>query len=228
MGGGQVPGPICNVVRWLGIDEGTSCRHRSPGQAPVGMTSRPPDPWLDHDISRLSSDIPDAALMEEACLPHLKYVQSVNARFRKQRPAGTVIDEIVIHDTDSKTSNNENTLNNLQNPRDGRKVSIDYLIGREHGQIVAMVPEEQRANDAPDHNARSIGIELWRREGDTGEFTDWQDKALAELVYDLMRAIESGEPGSSVMASFNGTGAASRTGSTGRVSTISSTTSIVA
>jgi N-acetyl-anhydromuramyl-L-alanine amidase AmpD len=187
MGGGQVPGPICNIVRWLGIDEGTSCRHKSPSQASVGLAPRRADPSLDHDISRLSSDLPDEVLMEETCLPDLKYIQSVNARFRRRRPAGTVIDEIVIHDTDSKTTKFENTLRYLENPGDGRMVSIHFLIGREHGKIVAMVPEEERANHAPNHNARSIGIELWRRKGDTGDFTDWQYKVLAQLVYDLIR-----------------------------------------
>ena len=182
MGGGQVPGPICNIVRWLGIDEGTSCRHKSPSQASLGA-----DPSLDQDLARVSSDLPDSAQMEDACLPHLKYIQSVNARFRKRRPAGTAIDEIVIHDTDSKARKFENTLEYIENPGDGRMVSIHYLIGREHGKIVAMVPEEQIANHAPKHNTRSIGIELWRRKVETADFTDWQYKVLAELVYDLLR-----------------------------------------
>jgi hypothetical protein len=188
MGGGQDPGPIWNIFGRQVIDDGTSCRLRTPDPAPVGMARHEIDPTIEPDIHRrVSTDLPDYALMVTTCLPLLSDVRTVSARFHRPRRARTVIDEIVIHDTDSTTTEYENTLRYLANPQDGRKVSIHYLIGREQGQIVAMVPEDHRANQAPYHNERSIGIELWRHHGDDNDFTDWQYQVLSQLVYDLMQ-----------------------------------------
>jgi N-acetyl-anhydromuramyl-L-alanine amidase AmpD len=65
-------------------------------------------------------------------------------------------------------------------------VSIHYIIGREAGQILSMVPEDMVANHATTHNPGSIGIELWRNEHMEG-YTAWQCDALSQLIYDLLR-----------------------------------------
>ena len=49
-----------------------------------------------------------------------------------------------------------------------------------------MVPEEKKANHAKSYNDRSIGIELWKSDGDKGDFTNWQYEALSQLIYDLL------------------------------------------
>lgn len=99
---------------------------------------------------------------------------------------GTKISEIVIHDTGS-THEFSRTAQYLAHPKDGRMVSIHYLIGRGQGQFIKMVPESRRANHAIGHNRKSIGIELWRHKTFKGDFTWWQYQVLSQLVYDIMR-----------------------------------------
>ena len=154
--------------------------------------------------------------------------QSVNARFRRRRPAGTVIDEIVIHDTDSKTTKFENTL---EYPRESWRWQdgLDPLSHR------ARAWEDRRdgarggtrePRALPQYAVdRDRAVEKKRRDRQSSRTGSTRSCRNSSMT--CFGAIESGGPGSSVMASFNVTGKASRTGSTGRVSTISSTTSIV-
>ena len=120
-----------------------------------------------------------------ACLPLLATIRARKATFQGSRPVGGAISEIVIHDTDSDTTVFETTVNYLANPGDGRMVSIHYIIGRNLGQILMMVPEDRVANHATTHNSYSIGIELWRNTKQFG-YTDWQYSVLGQLVYDIM------------------------------------------
>lgn len=131
-------------------------------------------------------DDPDYVKMVQSCLPALLLIRQRNATFKSKRPAGGKITEIVIHDTDSETRKYDATVNYLAKPGDGRMVSIHYIIGREAGQFLSMVPEEMVANHATTHNPRSIGIELWRNEHMEG-YTAWQYDALSQLVFDLLR-----------------------------------------
>lgn len=126
-----------------------------------------------------------------SCLPALKSIQSVQATFQSQRRAA--IDEIVLHDTSSARGRKfKDAVKYLAKPGDGRQVSIHYFIGRDEGEIVSMVPELKRAWHvaAAGHNKRAVGIELFQRKGEgTGgvpAFTDWQYRAVSQLVYDLM------------------------------------------
>jgi|SRR5438067_10392800 len=174
----RLPGPLCQFTQALGIDAGTLCRQRSPSPGPTGVSNNDP----------FAADVPDSVLLVYACFPCLTKAKFVKATFKKARPRGTRIKEIVIHDTGSgPRATFEKTTEYLADPQDGRKVSIHYLIGREEGEIVAMVPEDQIANQAVGHNTRSIGIELHRKTNETRDYTDWQYEAVAELVYDLLR-----------------------------------------
>ena len=95
----------------------------------------------------------------------------------------------MLHDTDSRNPF-ENLLEFLATaPRN----SIHYLIGREKGQLYAMVPEDMQAAHAapspeykdvlPSHNPQSIGIEMYKLHSDNGDFTDFQYTAVSQLVY---------------------------------------------
>jgi N-acetyl-anhydromuramyl-L-alanine amidase AmpD len=118
-------------------------------------------------------------------MPLLGLIRFRKAVFQRKR-SGSAISEIVIHDTDSDITLYESTVSYLSHPTDGRKVSIHYIIGRDYGQILMMVPEENRANHFPPHNDYSIGIELWRNKKQQA-YTAWQYSALGQLVYDIIR-----------------------------------------
>ncbi len=209
MGGNRPPGPTCQVRRPLNVHDGTLCRQTSPAPGPlrsalsavanlVDNSTREAKEWMwEHEwtfnygsvessATRSFRDVPAYAEMIQVCLPLLSHVRFVAATFQRPRKHGTKIDELVIHDTGSGQPHFEKSVRYLANPQDGRKVSIHYLIGREVGQIVAMVPEEKAANQATVHNDRSIGIELWKMEHDKADFTDWQYEAIAQLVYDIL------------------------------------------
>jgi N-acetyl-anhydromuramyl-L-alanine amidase AmpD len=184
------------------VSDGTLCRQASPRPGPLGSTQPAVYELLadyaDLDeipgdaassralLSRSRYDVPAYVGLVERYLPALNKVRFVTAYFQKPRSAGTKIDHIVVHDTGSGQPHFENSVRYLAHPGDGRDVSIHYLIGREVGQIVAMVPEDKKANHAKSYNDRSIGIELWKRDGDKGDFTNWQYEALSQLIYDLL------------------------------------------
>src|SRR6266850_1649155 len=129
---------------------------------------------------------PDRARLVASCLPVVTAIPRMTAKYSS--PRTRAIDEIVLHDTSSGRNRRwADAKAYLADPsKDNRKVSIHYMIGREDDQIVSMVPESRQAWHATSHNPRSVGIELFMRRGrDTG-FSDWQYRAVSQLVYDLM------------------------------------------
>lgn len=126
-----------------------------------------------------------------------------NLLFFKRKPGrsyasrhGTVIDEIVLHGTESKGTQ-EQSANALANSVN----SIHYFIGRDPGVAYLIVPEEYQAFHAGnplkhpsvrDHNPRSIGIEMYQLDisvfkGNVSklDFTDWQYETVSMLCYDI-------------------------------------------
>ena len=122
----------------------------------------------------------------KATLPALSLMKTRPAKNQGPRDAGVALDTIVLHDTESTAhSTFASAVRYFADPQDGRPVSIHYLIGREYGEIVAMVPEHRKAIHCVNYNNRSIGIELYKKKIDTGDFTDWQYSAAAQLVCDI-------------------------------------------
>jgi N-acetyl-anhydromuramyl-L-alanine amidase AmpD len=122
----------------------------------------------------------------KATLPALWAIKKRNAKNQSQRDVRVALDTIVLHDTESTAhSTFEKAVRYFADPQDGRPVSIHYLIGREYGEIVAMVPEHRKAIHCVGYNDRSIGIELYKKKIDTGDFSDWQYSAAAQLVCDI-------------------------------------------
>ena len=113
----------------------------------------------------------------------------------------TIIDEIVLHGTESLQGETE-SLNYLASAN-ADSHSIHYWIGRTKGLLYAITPEEKSTPHAgnpyhhptvEDHNARSIGIEMYqidpaqtRKAGGTPDFSDWQYETVVQLVYDICR-----------------------------------------
>ena len=111
----------------------------------------------------------------------------------------TAIDEIVLHGTESRRSQ-EDSANYSASANDAG-TSVHYWIGRDYGVVYAMVPEDKAAGHAgnpdgvdgvDDHNFRSIGIEMYQQDismfkGDASklDFTDWQYDTVAMLTYDI-------------------------------------------
>ncbi len=136
-------------------------------------------------------------------LPNLLHMKLKPAKNVYSR-GGTAIDEIVLHGTESKRSQ-EASADYIASANDAG-TSIHYWIGRDFGVLYAMVPEDKAAGHAgnPDgvagvqnHNYRSIGIEMYQQDismfkGDQSQldFTDWQYDTVAMLVYDLCRRLK--------------------------------------
>lgn len=121
--------------------------------------------------------------------PEVLYLASPNY---DERPAGTAIDTIVIHDTNMPNITRARVIaNHFLNPRS--QVSAHYIIGKS-GEIIQCVKEEKRAWHAGPSlmgnrthvNDFSIGIELVNDESGRDPFTEGQYKALSELVAHLM------------------------------------------
>jgi N-acetyl-anhydromuramyl-L-alanine amidase AmpD len=125
----------------------------------------------------------------------MKQKTPINFRSR----AGTAIDEIVLHGTESFHSQEESA----EYLRGTVQDSIHYFIGRDPDHLYSIVAEDQQAFHAgnprrrpavQDHNPRSIGIEMYQLDismfkGDASklDFTDWQYDTVAMLVYDIRR-----------------------------------------
>jgi len=107
------------------------------------------------------------------------------------RPAGGVVDILVLHYTGMKTA--EEALSRLCDP--AAKVSAHYTIGRD-GRVYVHVPEDRRAWHAgvsywageTNVNARSIGIELVNPGHEFGyePFPDAQIAALMDLAQGIL------------------------------------------
>jgi N-acetyl-anhydromuramyl-L-alanine amidase AmpD len=110
-----------------------------------------------------------------------------------ERPPGTVIDTIVIHDTKSPGVNDAAGIARWF-ARPDAEVSSHYVIGKT-GEIIQCVLDEKRAWHAgPSHmderthiNNFSIGIELVNDETGSDAFTDAQYASLTALTADLMK-----------------------------------------
>lgn len=128
-------------------------------------------------------------LLRGRVLTKLALLQERPAKYRSSRGT-TRIDEVVLHDTGSIAPFDRALA--YAAAADDRKVSVHYYVGRETGQLFRMVPERYAAHHADDpreniggHNARSVGIEMYKLEKDKGDFTDWQYEAVSQLVYGI-------------------------------------------
>ncbi len=121
--------------------------------------------------------------------PDVTWIQSPNF---DDRPAGAVIDTLVIHDTETPGIRQARTIaSHFVNPRSG--VSAHFIIGKA-GEIVQCVDEEKRAFHAGPSlfrgrdrvNDFSIGIELVNSQSGSDPFTDQQYRSLARLTRYLL------------------------------------------
>jgi len=147
----------------------------------------------------LMDDIGDVARKAAyiAALRNLLFIKKKPGQHSASRGT-TVIDEIVLHGTESKGTQ-EQSANSLT----GMGNSIHYFIGRDQGLAYSIISEDLQAVHAGNpahhptvrnHNPRSIGIEMYQKDislfkGDTSklDFTDWQYDTVAMLVYDIRR-----------------------------------------
>lgn len=156
-------------------------------------------------LTRGVPNIPPATYTRfKATLSALWAIKQQAAKHQGARTAG--VDTIVLHDTESHPNGNFNLcVRYFADPvAFGDKTkSIHYLIGRDAGQIVAMVPEHRQAYHVKgkdikgrEYNDISIGIELYKKTNDDGDYTEWQYSAVAQLVCDIR--LRWGLPQSSV------------------------------
>jgi N-acetyl-anhydromuramyl-L-alanine amidase AmpD len=134
----------------------------------------------------------------EMALPNLLFMKEKPGAFGGSR-GRTMVDEIVLHGTESGGTETQ-SLNYLSTPNADNHYT-HYWIGRTNGLLYSIVPEEKLTFHAgnpwkhptvKDHNARSIGIEMYqidpattRKAGGTPDFTDWQYDTVSQLVYDI-------------------------------------------
>lgn len=128
-------------------------------------------------------------LLRDRVLTKLTFVKERPAKYWSSR-GGRKVDEVVLHDTGS-VAPFERAIKYAE-AADDRGVSVHYYVGRETGQAFRMVPERHAAHHADDprenisgHNARSVGIEMYKLESDKGDFTDWQYDVVSHLVYGI-------------------------------------------
>ncbi len=112
------------------------------------------------------------------------------------RPPGTAIDTILLHDTETPGISLARTIaSHFASPRSG--VSAHFIIGK-GGEIVQCVPEEKRAFHAGPSlfrgrdrvNDYSLGIELVNGQTGSDPFTAAQYAALGRLVRHLVARFE--------------------------------------
>lgn len=135
----------------------------------------------------------DAPIVVEEALPAVELpIIEMPSQHQDDRPEGTVIDAIVVHDTETPGVRDASTIVNwFKNPRS--KVSAHYIIGK-RGELVQCVPDVRRAwhagpsklEDREKVNDFSIGIELVNAQTGTDPFTDAQYRTLALLTADLV------------------------------------------
>lgn len=133
-----------------------------------------------------------ASLLAPASVPKPAVVFLASPNY-DNRPAGCVIDTLVIHDTNvPNVTRARQIANHFLNPRS--QVSAHYIIGKS-GEIVQCVPDEKRAWHAGPSllgkrthvNDFSIGIELVNDESGRDPFTEPQYKSLSNLVAYLLQ-----------------------------------------
>jgi N-acetylmuramoyl-L-alanine amidase len=133
-----------------------------------------------------------AAAEQRAPVPPKPPVTWIVSPHQDDRPPGSEIDTIVIHDTETPGIREARTIANwFTNPRSG--VSAHFIIGKA-GEIVQCVPEIRRAFHAGPSlfrgrqkvNDFSLGIELVNAQTGTDPFTEAQYDSLGRLVNYLM------------------------------------------
>lgn len=131
-------------------------------------------------------------VIEEALQAVELPITEMPSQHQDDRPPGTVIDTIVVHDTETPGVSQATTIVSwFKNPRS--KVSAHYIIGK-RGELVQCVPDEKRAWHAGPSkldtrekvNDFSIGIELVNAQTGTDPFTAEQYHTLALLTADLV------------------------------------------
>ena len=135
----------------------------------------------------------DAPIEVEQALPTVELpILEMASQHQDDRPAGTAIDAIVVHDTETPGVRDASTIVNwFKHPRS--KVSAHYIIGK-RGELIQCVPDERRAwhagpstlEDREKVNDFSIGIELVNAQTGTDPFTEAQYRTLALLTADLV------------------------------------------
>jgi len=114
------------------------------------------------------------------------------SQHQDDRPPGTVVDTIIVHDTETPGVRDAATIVNwFKHPRS--LVSAHYVIGK-RGELVQCVPDHRRAWHAGPSkldgrekvNDFSIGIELVNAQTGRDPFTDAQHRTLALLTADLV------------------------------------------
>jgi len=137
-----------------------------------------------------------AGAAEKAPMPPKPPVTWIASPNYDDRPPGTEIDTIVIHDTETPGIRLARTIaTHFASPRSG--VSAHFIIGKA-GEIVQCVPEDKRAFHAGPSlfrgrdrvNDFSIGIELVNAQTGYDPFTDQEYAWLARLVRYLVARFE--------------------------------------
>ena len=140
----------------------------------------------------LGQDATPVPVADPALTPVELAVIEMPSQHQDDRPAGAVIDSIVVHDTETPGVTEAATIVNwFQNPRS--KVSAHYIIGK-RGELVQCVPDEKRAWHAGPSkldgrekvNDYSVGIELVNAQTGLDPFTEPQYQTLALLTADLV------------------------------------------
>ena len=134
----------------------------------------------------------------EFALPNLLSMKQKPGAYSASR-GNRIVDEIVLHGTESLGTETQ-SLDYLSGANEDSH-SIHYWIGRTSGLLYSITAEDkltfhagnpQKHPTVMDHNARSIGIEMYqvdpavtRKAGGTPDFTDWQYDTVVQLVYDI-------------------------------------------
>jgi N-acetylmuramoyl-L-alanine amidase len=141
----------------------------------------------------LGQSVPEPVVVEEHLLPTVELpIIEMPSPHQDDRPPGTVIDAIVVHDTETPGVTEATTIVNwFKHPRS--KVSAHYIIGK-RGELIQCVPDARRAwhagpsklGDREKVNDFSIGIELVNAQTGRDPFTEAQHRTLALLTADLV------------------------------------------
>ncbi|MBM3271456.1 MAG: N-acetylmuramoyl-L-alanine amidase [Candidatus Sericytochromatia bacterium] len=144
-------------------------------------------------LAMAASVAPQAAVAQEPSVgvPPKPPVTWIASPHFDDRPPGTGIDTILLHDTETPGISLARTIaSHFANPRSG--VSAHFIIGK-GGEIVQCVPEEKRAFHAGPSlfrgrervNDFSLGIELVNAQTGRDPFTAPQYASLGSLVRHL-------------------------------------------
>ncbi|MEB3198181.1 MAG: N-acetylmuramoyl-L-alanine amidase [Candidatus Sericytochromatia bacterium] len=152
----------------------------------------------------LSASVVTSSVPQGASLPEVPALAPIGPRVslpltvmasphQDDRPAGAVIDTIILHDTETPGVTQARTIVNwFQHPRSF--VSAHYIIGKA-GELIQCVPDERRAWHAGPSkfegrekvNDFSLGIELVNAQTGSDPFSDAQYRTLSVLTTDLVQ-----------------------------------------